>query len=454
MTINVLIIDDEKDIRMMIGDILQDNQYNVLEADNAENALKIIKENEQIDLVILDIWLEGSQMDGIEILKKIKKKNKTIPVIMISGHGNIETAVEAIKIGAYDYIEKPFQYDRLLLVVSRALEASELKKENIQLKRQNGKEEEIIGISSEIANIKNIIEKIASSGSRVFITGAPGVGKEVVARCIHQKSGRADMPFIPVNCAVMDPDRIENELFGQETISGVKIGILEIANGGTILLDEILDMPLRTQGKILRMLQDQTFMRNTGEQELEVDVRIIATSNRDVKKAIEKGEFREDLYYRLNVVPINVPSLEYRREDIPCLMQYFMQKAAIDTGVKPLEITREAAMILQSYNWPGNVRQLKNIMDWLVVMYGHTVDNKIYSNMLPSEISFSKVVSMPSGKMHEYLSMNIKDAREAFEKDYLINVLNKNKGNVSETARQIGMERSALHRKLKMLGIN
>ncbi len=213
-------------------------------------------------------------------------------------------------------------------------------------------------------------------------------------------------------------------------------------------------MPLRTQGKILRMLQEQTFMRNTGEQELEVDVRIIATSNRDVKKAIEKGEFREDLYYRLNVVPINVPSLEYRREDIPCLMQYFMQKAAADTGVKPLEITREAAMILQSYNWPGNVRQLKNIMDWLVVMYGHTDDNKIYSNMLPSEISFSKVVSMPSGKMHEYLSMNIKDAREAFEKDYLTNVLNKNKGNVSETARQIGMERSALHRKLKMLGIN
>jgi two-component system nitrogen regulation response regulator NtrX len=202
------------------------------------------------------------------------------------------------------------------------------------------------------------------------------------------------------------------------------------------------------------MLQEQTFMRNTGEQELEVDVRIIATSNRDVKKAIEKGEFREDLYYRLNVVPINVPSLEYRREDIPCLMQYFMQKAAADTGVKPLEITREAAMILQSYNWPGNVRQLKNIMDWLVVMYGHTDDNKIYSNMLPSEISFSKVVSMPSGKMHEYLSMNIKDAREAFEKDYLTNVLNKNKGNVSETARQIGMERSALHRKLKMLGIN
>lgn len=453
MALDILIVDDEEDIRFMISGILEDEGYQTRQAQNSQEALVNIKDKEP-DLVILDIWLEGSKLDGIELLKKIKTLHPFLPVVMISGHGNVETAVSAIKMGAYDFIEKPFKTDRLLVIVERAIEAYELRKENNQLKSQATNIEDLIGDSNTICAVKQSIERVSPTGSRVLITGRAGVGKEVVAKLIHNKSKRAKEPLVVVNCAAMHPDRMELELFGKEDETGkIKVGTFEQAHKGTLLLDEVADMPLETQGKIVRVLQEQTFKRVGGSEDISVDVRVIATSNKNIESMIEQGRFRQDLYYRLNVVPIKVPELKERKEDIPKLVEYFMEKAAKSAGKLPRFFSQEAMTLLQTYNWPGNVRQLRNMTDWIIVMSGEKTKQPVSKEDLPPEIA-----SGTSGVMHvdgfgEYLGLSLREARESFEKEYLEAMLVRCGENISETARQVGMERSALHRKLKSLKV-
>jgi two-component system nitrogen regulation response regulator NtrX len=454
MGLDVLIVDDEDDIRFMISGILEDEGYSTRQATNSDEAIKAVEEKEP-DLVVLDIWLEGSNLDGIEVLKKIKKLHPSIPVVMISGHGNVETAVSAIKVGAYDFIEKPFKTDRLLLIIERAIEASQLRKENLQLKNQATNVEELLGDSVAISNVRQLIERVSPTGSRVLITGNAGVGKEVVAKLIHRKSKRYKGPLVVVNCAAMHPERMEFELFGEETSDGeIKAGTFEQANKGTLLLDEVADMPLETQGKIVRVLQEQTFSRVGGGEKISVNVRVIATSNKDIQAMISEGKFREDLYYRLNVVPISVPPLKERREDIPRLAEYFMEKAAKSAGQLPRSFSSDALALLQTYSWPGNVRQLRNMMDWIIIMSSSEAGNLIEKEELPPEISSGTPKVMHVDRFNEYLGLSLREAREIFEKEYLQAMLVRCGENISETARQVGMERSALHRKLKSLNVN
>jgi len=455
MAHDILIVDDEADIRMLIAGVLKDEGYATREAGDSAEALAAIQ-TRQPTLVILDIWLQGSELDGIAILRQLRAEMPSVPVVMISGHGTIETAVEAIKIGAYDFIEKPFKADRLLLLIARAIEAAQLRRENAELKLRAGGELDLVGASPAINQLRTQIERVAPTGSRVLISGAPGAGKEIVGRLLHARSRRSQGPFVPINCATMRPDRLEIELFGCEAGNNGeprKVGTFERAHGGTLFLDEVADMPLETQGKIVRALQEQTFERVGGSRRVEVDVRVVASSNRELSAEIAAGRFREDLFYRLNVVPIRVPPLRDRREDIPLLARHFMARGAEAGRIQPRDFGEDALAALQSYTWPGNVRQLRNVIDWLLIMAPGDGDEAVHADMLPNEITAIAPTVVKWDKGSEIMTLPLRDAREVFEREYLLAQVTRFGGNISRTAAFVGMERSALHRKLKSLGV-
>ena len=457
MAHDILVVDDEADIRRQISGILSDEGYDTREAGDSDGALAAIEQRLPA-LMVLDIWLQDSKLDGLKLLEEIKRDHPELPVIIISGHGTIETAVRAIMKGAYDFIEKPFQADSLLLDVERAIEAARLKRENAELILKAGGHVELIGTSAAVAQVKAAIDRVAPTGSRVLVTGPQGAGKEVVARLVHNRSRRADGPFIVVNAATMAPDRMEIELFGIEAgANGVdsprKTGTFELAHGGTLLLDEVADMPAETQGKILRFLQEQSFQRVGGNSLVEVDVRILAASNRDLQDEISAGRFREDLYYRLNVVPIEVPGLSERREDIADLARHFMARSAEAAGLPGREIAEGALAALQACDWPGNVRQLRNLVEWLLIMAPGDARSAIRADMLPPDLTAGVPPTATSKNAREIMTLPLRDARELFERQYLSAQLLRFGGNISRTAEFVGMERSALHRKLKGLGL-
>jgi two-component system, NtrC family, nitrogen regulation response regulator NtrX len=456
MAHDILVVDDEADIRMLMCGILKDEGYQTREAGNSAQALAAMR-SRRPTLVVLDIWLQGSELDGIEILKIVRRELPDLPVVMISGHGTIETAVAAIKIGAYDFIEKPFKSDRLLLVVERAIEAARLRREVEELRLRAGGDEELIGVSHAMGQLRQQVERVAGTGSRVLVSGPPGAGKDVVARVLHGQSRRASGPFVALNCATLRPERLELELFGSEAgaesaDSPRKVGTFEQAHGGTLFLDEVADMPLETQGKIVRAVQDQTFER-VGGGRVEVDVRVIASTNRDLAFEIAAGRFREDLFYRLAVVPIRVPSLRERCEDIPLLARHLMTRAAEAARLTPREFGEDAMAALQAYEWPGNVRQLRNVVDWLLIMAPGESREPLRADMLPAEIGSIAPTVVKWDKGGEIMTLPLRDAREVFEREYLLAQVTRFGGNISRTAAFVGMERSALHRKLKSLGV-
>ncbi len=452
MAHDILIVDDEADIRLLVGGLLEDEGYQTREVADSDGALEMLRTRAP-GLVLLDIWLQGSRLDGLGILKEIKAHAPEVPVVMMSGHGTIETAVQAIKDGAYDFVEKPFQADRLLLVVQRAVEAARLREENAELRLRAGPESEVIGSSAAISQIRHAIEKVAPTNSRVLITGPAGSGKEVAARLLHMRSRRAGGPFVVVNCATMEPDRVESVLFGLEEAGALQPGTFERADGGTMMLDEVADMPLETQGKIVRILQEQKFHRLGGNRRVEVDVRVIASSTRDLSQAIADGRFREDLFYRLSVVPIEMPALHKRREDIPALARHFLDRAAVSTG-QPLRVLGDDAVAaLQAHDWPGNVRELRNTIERLLIMAPGDASEPIRADALPSEIGSSAGAALGWDKGGEIMALPLREARELFERQYLMAQVDRFGGNISRTASFVGMERSALHRKLKSLGI-
>ena len=453
MADDILIVDDEADIRELVSGILQDEGFITRSARDSDDALAHVA-SRRPNLVFLDIWLQGSRLDGLQLLDAMKAQHPELPIVMISGHGNIETAVAAIKQGAYDFIEKPFKADRLVLVTQRALETSRLKREVKALKQLAPST--LVGKSSSMNQLRQTVEKISPTNSRILIVGPAGAGKELTARAIHSHSTRANGPFIVINAAAMMPDRMEIELFGveQPTNGGRKVGALEEAHGGTLFIDEIADMPRETQNKILRVLVDQTFQRVGGSTKVSVDVRIISSTARNVEAEIAAGKFREDLFHRLSVVPIRVPALAERRDDIPILIDYFMDQISQSTGLPKRTIGADALAVLQSHDWPGNVRQLRNNVERLMILAGGEPDAVISASMLPQDVG-SMVPSMPAGNGGEHLmGMPLREAREAFEREYLKAQISRFNNNISRTAEFVGMERSALHRKLKALGID
>lgn len=456
MATDILVIDDEKDITSLISDILTDEKFITRVANNSDQALKALAERVPT-AIILDIWLQGSELDGLGILEIVQKKYPHVPVVMISGHGNIETAVTAIRLGAYDYIEKPFTAERLTIIVRRALEASRLRNENVELKRRGSPEQDLIGVSAAVNGVRQTVDKVAPTNSRVLITGAPGTGKELIARLLHARSHRGGGQFVVLNAAALTPARIEAELFGTEDTNpnggAEKLGLLERAHGGTLFIDEVADMHIETQGRLLRALQEQSFERVRGNKRVSVDVRVIAATNKDLLSEIQAGRFREDLYYRLNVVPLRMPSLRERRDDIPALSRHFLKRASDAMGLATRSLSDEAMAVLQSYNWPGNVRQLRNVMEWLIIMAQPGSSGEIMSDALPPELIDSNITVLRPELSSDIMSMPLREARETFEKQYLAAQINRFGGNISKTSNFVGMERSALHRKLKMLGI-
>jgi two-component system, NtrC family, nitrogen regulation response regulator NtrX len=455
MSADILIVDDEADIRDLVAGILEDEGHRTRKAASADEALASI-ESRRPQLIFLDIWLQGSRLDGLQVLDIIHAQHPDVPVVMISGHGNIETAVSAIKAGAYDFIEKPFKADRLLLVADRALEASRLKREVRDLKQQSVQASRIVGGSLHINQLRQTLERVAPTNARVLISGPPGSGKELAARTLHALSARANGPFIIMNAATITPDNMEAELFGIEGGEGRgrRIGALEDAHGGTLYIDEIVDMPQETQKRILRVLTDQNFQRVGGGTRVHVDVRIISSSSRDLGAEIAAGHFREDLFHRLSVVPVRVPSLSERRDDVPELIRFFMEQYSIATGLPKRKIADDAMAVLQSHDWPGNVRQLRNNVERLMILTLDDQDTPINADMLPSEIG-ALVPSTPNGSGGErLLGLPLREAREIFEREYLNAQIARFSGNISRTAEFIGMERSALHRKLKSLEVN
>jgi two-component system nitrogen regulation response regulator NtrX len=455
MASDILIVDDETDIRELISGLLEDEGHGTRLAKDSTEALSAVEERRP-SLIILDIWLQGSELDGLELLDRIKKSHPDLAIVIISGHGNIETAVAAIKRGAYDYIEKPFKADRLVLVTTRALEASALKRENRELRERTTQSSEMIGKSSSINHLRQSIEKVAPTNSRVLISGPSGCGKELAARVLHDSSTRKGAPFVVLNAAAMAPERVEVELFGiEEGSSGQrKVGALEEAHGGTLYIDEVADMPIETQGKVLRVLVEQKFQRIGGGPQVHVEVRVVSSTSRDLKKEIAEGRFREDLFHRLSVVPLRVPSLTERREDIQALVKYFVQQLAVSSGLQPRRIGDDAMAVLQSHDWPGNVRQLRNNVERLLILSDGDPNTPIRVDMLPDEIANPVPLSPESGSTEQLMSLPLRDAREIFEREYLMAQINRFGGNISRTAEFVGMERSALHRKLRGLGVS
>ncbi|WP_349360581.1 sigma-54 dependent transcriptional regulator [Stappia sp.] len=454
MAYDILVVDDEADIRDLIAGILDDEGYATRTAADSDAALAAIQERRP-SLVVLDIWLQGSRLDGLDLLDVIREQDPDLPVIIISGHGNIETAVSAIKRGAYDYIEKPFKTDRLVLVTERALEASSLKREIRQLKQRSADAPDLLGESSAINQLRTTIERVAPTNSRVLITGPSGSGKELTARTLHAMSQRAKSPFVVINAATITPERMEEELFGIEDADGRirKVGAMEEAHGGTLYIDEVADMPHETQSKILRVLVDQTFSRVGGVGKVSVDIRILSSSARNLEQEIAEARFREDLFHRLGVVPLHVPPLAERREDIPLLVQFFMEQISVASGLPMRRIGEDAMAVLQAHDWPGNVRQLRNNVERLMILTRADPEAVITADLLPGEIG-ADVPSLPTNGGGEHLmALPLRDAREMFERDYLQAQIKRFGGNVSRTAEFVGMERSALHRKLKSLGL-
>ncbi|WMS42181.1 sigma-54 dependent transcriptional regulator [Acuticoccus sp. MNP-M23] len=455
MASDILVVDDEIDIRNLIGGILEDEGYDVRTAADSDEALAAIGARRP-QLIFLDIWLQGSKMDGLGLLDAIHEQHESLPIVMISGHGNIETAVSAIKRGAYEYIEKPLKADRLVLTAERALETSKLRREVERLGTKTGEFQEIIGNSGVMNQLRSTIEKAAPTNSRIMIMGPSGSGKELVARTIHNKSLRRGGPFVVLSSATITPDRFEEELFGAEARPGheASVGALEEAHGGTLYLDEIGDMPMETQGRILRVLVNQEFTRVGGTRKVKVDVRIISSSARDLQEEIAEGTVRQDLFHRLSVVPIRVPALASRREDVPMLIDYFVKQTAENQGLPRRIVGEDAMAVLQAHDWPGNVRQLQNNVERLLILTRDGDPNEpISADYLPNEIgAIVPPLSSQTGGEH-IMALPLRDAREIFERDYLKAQINRFSGNVSRTAEFVGMERSALHRKLKTLGI-
>lgn len=452
---DILIVDDEADIRSSLAGILEDEGYLPRLAADGRAALACVEAHPP-SLVILDIWLEGTGPDGMAVLEQLRASHPDVPVVMISGHGTIETAVQAMKLGAYDFIQKPFEVDRLLMVIRRAQEAAYLRAENRSLRQRAGTDGTMVGVSSAIAQVRQIIDRVAPTGSRVMISGPAGVGKELVARIIHARSPRHDAPCITAPCGGTDPAQVEASLFGVagSTQSQGRPGLFEQASGGTLILEETADLPLETQGKLVRVLQEQAVVRCGGNQRIPLDTRVIALSSRDVQEAIDRGAFRADLFYRLNVVPIRIPALRERRDDIPHLAAHFMALAAKCAGQQARAFGDDAMTVLQAYHWPGNVRQLRNVMEWLLIMTPSDHEGPISVDMLPPELSASSPAVLRWEKAGEFIGLPLRQAREVFEREYLTAQVTRFDGNISRTASFVGMERSALHRKLKMLGVS
>lgn len=451
MPLDILVVDDELDIRELVAGVLEDEGYDTRGAADSDAALEAIAQRRP-SLALLDVWLQGSRLDGLELLDEIKRRDPSIPVLVISGHGSLDTAVAAIRKGAVDFIEKPFEASRLLHMVARATETERLRREVASLRETAGRDVDLTGNSASINGIRATLKRVAATGSRVLIGGPAGVGKEVAARLLHGWSQRAAAPFVIVSAANMTPERVEEELFGVEEGGDlVRPGLLEQAHGGTLFLDEIADMPMATQARILRVLTDQSFTRVGGTRVVKVDVRVVSASSRDLTEEIAAGRFREDLYYRLNVVPVVIPPLAERREDIPALIQHFLAHYARDRRVPTPEIAADATVALQSYEWPGNVRQLRNVVERTIILAPGDRIGRIDLDMLPAEVLGSDTGERTSTTI---MGAPLREARETFEREYLRVQIRRFSGNISRTASFIGMERSALHRKLKLLGIN
>ena len=451
MALDILIVDDERDIRELVAGVLSDEGYECRTAADSTSALQAVDEKRP-SLVLLDVWLHGSQMDGLEVLDAIKAREPELPVIIFSGHGNIDTAVSAVSRGAMDFIEKPFEAERLLLLVERATETENLRRENSRLRAKTVETGEFTGNSVAINSVRATLKRVAQTGSRVLITGPAGAGKEVAARLLHNWSTRADKPFVTVNSARITPERFEEELFGEESDGKlIRPGLLESADGGTLYLDEIADMPLSTQARILRVLTEQSFVRVGGSRQVGVDVRVVSSSARDLAKEMEEKRFREDLFYRLNVVPVEIPSLSERRDDIPALAEYFFARYASEQWIRPPKISEEAMAALQAYDWPGNVRQLRNVVERTIILTPRDKIDTIEANMLSEEVAGGS--DSGAAGVAGLMGAPLREARESFEREYLSVQIRRFSGNISKTASFIGMERSALHRKLKLLGM-
>ena len=450
MTKEILVIDDNLDIRQLISSILIDQGYIVREAANFDQALFEI--NKKLpDVLIIDVKLDKGDYDGIELLKRLKKIDDEVPAIMISGHANVQMAVDSLKLGAFEFIQKPFSSERLLNFLSRAIEYVELKKEKRSLENKLFHSYDIVGKSQTITKVKSLINKLRNTESRIFISGPPGSGKELVARQIHKQSSRSSKPFVVVNGALLDLQKYEFELFGSENVNEIiNFGFFEKAKDGTLLIDEVTEIPLETQAKILRVLTDQKFRRVDGSKEINVNVRIITTSSKNIREEVDKGNFREDLYHRLNVVPIFLPPLKDRPEDIPDLLNYFSKKIAELNGINEIKLDTDFDLYYK-YQWPGNVRELRNLVERISILSVDENPNNI--NQLVHDSLTHKSMSQNIDSYDNVLSYPLKEAREQFEKNYLTSQLKKHKGNISKTAEFIGMERSALHRKLKTLGV-
>ncbi|WP_338244845.1 sigma-54-dependent transcriptional regulator [Aurantiacibacter hainanensis] len=452
MALDILVVDDERDIRNLVAGVLSDEGYDCRTAGDSDRALAMIDERRP-SLVLLDVWLHGSPMDGLEVLDAIKAREPGLPVIIFSGHGNVDTAVSAVSRGAMDFIEKPFEAEKLLHLVERATETQRLRRENERLREGMASPDEFTGNSSVINTVRATLKRVSNTGSRVLVSGPAGAGKEVAARLLHAWSPRADKAFVTVNSARITPERFEHELFGEEAEGKlVRAGLLELADGGTLYLDEVADMPESTQARILRVLTDQSFVRVGGNRQVGVDVRVVSSTARDLLKEIEEKRFREDLFYRLNVVPIEIPPLADRRDDIPALADHFFTRYAREQGLEPPTIAPEAVAAMQAYDWPGNVRQLRNVIERTVILAPREDFETITPDMLPSEITGGS--SENGGGISSLMGVPLREARESFEREYLRIQIRRFSGNISKTAGFIGMERSALHRKLKLLGMN
>jgi two-component system nitrogen regulation response regulator NtrX len=452
MALEVLVVDDEADIRDLVSGVLEDEGYSVRTAADSTAALEAIRDRRP-SLLLLDVWLQGSRLDGLQLLQEVKRFDPSLPVLIISGHGNLDTAVAAIREGAVDFIEKPFEAERLLHLVARATETERLRRENASLRQQMAHDQVLSGTSVAINTVRATLKRVAPTGSRVLITGPAGVGKEVAARTIHQWSTRADGPFVVVSAAMMTPERVEDELFGIEETDVSRPGLLEQAHGGTLFLDEIADMPLTTQGKILRVLTDQSYHRVGGQRPIKVDVRVLSATSRDLQQEIAQGRFREDLFYRLNVVPVRLPPLNERREDIPELANQFLARYAAERRIPVPTFSDDAVAALQAHEWPGNVRQLRNIIERTIILAPCERVERIDVDMLPAEVLETRGSSDLSSQAITIMGSPLREARESFEREYLKVQIRRFSGNISRTASFIGMERSALHRKLKALGI-